>query len=378
MSAIKKFKQVTGGDFRPSAPKDVKILFRDILKLKQFDNGDLNVDENVLKKIKHPAARQVLRWRKLNKTRSTYIVPLMKESPKVYAGGTIIHPTISTTRTRTWRTSMDGPNMQNQPQKSDEAKKTRAQIKALANHRIVSFDYGQIQARNIAMESLDEELVDAFWEQYDVHSDWMYKIQEAYPKWFPTKKLSDSGVVAKYRQRTKNEFVFPSFFGAYHDSIAASLGVPKIVVQDLQEELWTMFPGVKGWHDRLFKFYRKHGYVTGHSGFRRRAPISRNKLINSPIQADEALIVCDAMARLSELDHDNYQACLEIHDDLTFHWHKKEVDEHAEVVVREMLDVPFKWAHVVPIVVDMSVGRDWYNMEKVDTFSSDVVLGRKR
>ncbi len=68
------------------------------------------------------------------------------------------------------------------------------------------------------------------------------------------------------------------------------------------------------------KNYQCTGYVTGLSGFRRRAPFGLNELINVPIQADEGCMVLDAMSRLSELGDPRFQAALEIHDDLTFIW----------------------------------------------------------
>lgn len=372
MKISRKFKKMKGHEFRPSANEDVKYMMRDILGIHGRRRSGYSVDEKFLSEIDHPIARKVLKWRKANKVHSTYVVPFREDSPHVYRGS-IIHPIISTTRTRTWRTSSEDPNVQNQPKRDDDAKRVRAQIKPGGDRRIVSFDYGQIQARNIAMESLDQALIKAFWDRYDIHDDWMRKILKAYPKWIPGgfKAIKDEKVRDKYRHRAKNQWVFPSFFGARAETLAGYLNIPDTISIDLQEEFWDMFPSIKQWQDNLVDSYYECGYVTGLSGFRRRAPISPTELINAPIQADEVLIVCDAMARLSELDPERLQACMEIHDDLIFNWPKDQVDRNAEEVIREMLNVPFKWAHVVPIVVDMSVGIDWASMEGAGTYSSD-------
>ena len=63
---------------------------------------------------------------------------------------------------------------------------------------------------------------------------------------------------------------------------------------------------------------------------------------------------------------------MEIHDDLTFIWPKKRVDELAEVVIPALLEVPYAWAKVVPIVVEMEVGEDWASLKAPDqhVFSS--------
>jgi DNA polymerase-1 len=339
-------------------------------------------DEKILETVDHPIAELILEWRSNNKRLSTYVKPLMvgfgdvvakvDEPPTLFADGKI-HPILSTTKTRTWRTSSDSVNSQNFPKR--EHREIRSQIKPAKGYKVVAFDYGQIQARNVAMESLDKVLVQAFWDRYDIHSDWMERIADAYPKWVEggVSQLKDKDIRKKYRDRAKNEFVFPSFFGAQPKSLAKYLGLPESIVASLSNEFYSIFSGLRAYHKRIIKDYNELGYVTGHSGFRRRAPISPNELINAPIQADEATIVLDAMSRLSEMGEDRFQANLEIHDDLTFIWPEDEIEENAKVVIRAMLDVPFKWAKTVPILVEMAIGDDWASTRArpEDEFSSD-------
>jgi uracil-DNA glycosylase family 4 len=354
LPSIKKFERRFGHSFNPAASKDVLDFFRQIVGV-PLDNAD----EKAIAKIKHPVARLIIRWRKANKLHSTYVKPLMPGSPHLYPDG-MVHPIISTTTTRTWRTSSEDPNIQNFPKR--QTKEVRSQIAAKPGYKVVSFDYGQIQARNVGMESLDAALLKAFWEDYDIHADWTWRIIDKYPEWVPGGRRAlkeDKDLFKAKRGDTKNQMVFPSFFGARAKKIASELGIPLDIAEECLDEFWEMFPDIKGWHERIEKFYWKHGYVTGCTGFRRRAPISPNELINAPIQADEAAIVLDAMIRLSKIDHDLLQASMEIHDDLTFIWEEKRIDELAEIVVREMLACPFEWANVVPIVVEMSVGQNW-------------------
>jgi DNA polymerase-1 len=173
-----------------------------------------------------------------------------------------------------------------------------------------------------------------------------------------------------YRHRAKNEMVFPSFFGAIPKSLAGYLGIDERKAEQLHEQFWHMFPDIKAWHNRIKRDYYKHGYVTGLSGFRRRAPISPNEIINSPIQADESVIVMDAMAYLSRLGDPRYQATLMVHDDLTFIWPKHEIDNNAEVVIAAMLNSPFPWINT-PIGVEMKVGDDWSSVKEVGAYYSD-------
>jgi len=369
LSSIKRFKKKYGHDFNPSATHDVRKYFAE---LGIFPD---KVDEKHLVKIKHAVARLILRWRKANKLHSTYVKPVMPGSPHVFPDG-LLHPIISTCRTRTWRTSSEDPNIQNWPKRV--TKEVRSQIKPPDGFKVVSFDYGQIQARNVAMESLDKVLVKAFWDKYDIHSDWVWRILDKYPSWVAGGRRAvkeDKDLFKKYRNRAKNELVFPSFFGARAKKVASELKVPIEVADQLCDDFAKMFPEIKDWHQRITDTYFKKGYVTGHTGFRRRAPISPNEIINAPIQADEVAIVCDAMTRLSKL---GLQASMEIHDDLTFIWPEKKVDEYAEIVIREMLTCPFDWANVVPLVVEMSIGDNWADTKAAGEFSSDSWKGMKK
>ncbi len=362
----KKFRRQSGNDFRPSANEDVRFVLKNILGYKAE-----TVDEAVLSKIKHPIPRLVLRWRKTNKLLSTYVLPMRPDSPNMYPDGHL-HPTINTVKTDTTRTSSGDPNIQNYPSRVN--KEVREQVKVNSDEVLIAVDYGSIQARNVAMESLDAALIKAFWERYDIHADWMERISKKYPAWLDggPKILQDKVLRRKYRNMAKNEFVFPSFFGAQPKSLATYLNIPENIAHALNDAFWDEFPDIKGWHERIISNYESTGYVTGCSGYRRHAPISPNQLINAPIQADEAAIVCDAMARLSEKDHDKYQAILMVHDDLTFRVPKKKIDEYMEFIIPTMVNTPFKWAQVVPISVEVSIGQDWFNLKPAGEYYSDL------
>ena len=115
--------------------------------------------------------------------------------------------------------------------------------------------------------------------------------------------------------------------------------------------------------------------MTGLSGFRRYAPVAHTEIINTPIQSDEALIVFDAMVRLSELRDPRFYALFMVHDDLTFLWPAQDVDRNAETVISVMLDCPFPWARIVPMAVEMSIGKTWDKLEEVGSFESDTWNG---
>jgi uracil-DNA glycosylase family 4 len=359
----KQFKDKKGYDFRPSAPQDIMYLFNDIL-----GESLEKADEKALKKVKHPIVQLIIDWKKAEKMLSTYIESWATGGDNMWPDG-LLHPILSLVNTRTWRTASEAPKSQDTPVRGPN-KIVRKQVRPSTDERVVSFDFAGIQARNVAMESKDKTLVEAFWNKYDIHSDWLERICRQCPNWVSAKALKDEGVRKEYRNKAKNGLVFPSFFGARPPKLALVLEIDVKDAEALHEEFWAEFPDIKGWHQGLDKFYRKYGYVTGLSGFRRRAPVDPNQLINSPIQADESLIVLEAMARLSEYEEPRFQANMEIHDDLTFIWPKRDIERNAEVVIKEMLRIEHKWINV-PICVEMSVGEDWYDKRSWGDFSSD-------
>jgi uracil-DNA glycosylase family 4 len=368
----KAYKRLTGKYYRPGAPQDTIKMMASILK-RPIDSAD----EKALAPIKHPVVDLTIRWRKANKLLSTYVLPCIES---IYPDGQL-HHALNLTSTRTWRTSAEDPNIQNFPKRQELAKDVRRQIKPASGWKVVSFDFAGIQARNIAMESEDEALVDSFWNDYDIHGDWAKKIADAFPDWENADRMDEPSTFKALRHRAKNQFIFPSFFGAYPKKLANGLDVPEDLCKELQDELWEMFPSVHAWQQRLINGYEETGYVVGLSGFRRRAPISQNELINAPIQADEAIIVCDAMIRISRLADRMkewlLQPAMEIHDDLTFFWPEDAIEELTPIVAKEMTKLSFPWINV-PLVIEQSIGDDWADMKEVAKFSSEELWNHRR
>lgn len=395
MPIVRKFERAKSTKFRPSANEDVKNVLRGAgIHLSA-------VDEEALAEVDHEFVAEELKWRKAAKIYGTYVTPVAGEElraelegmrregleeiggaleardarpSRVYSDG-LMHPQTNVNRVKTSRTSADDVNYQNWPKRgAADSIEVRGIVRPLEpGEVVVSFDYGQIQARNVGMESLDRALIEAFWNDYDIHFAFMEHLARIYPRWVKegVKALArDKALVKKYRNDVKHGFVFASFFGAGANKTSGVLEIPLWAGEKLGEIFWDQFGGIRKWHRRLEIDYYKTGYVTGHSGYRRRAPVSYNERINSPIQADEAKIVLDAMTRLSKMDHDLLQASMEIHDDLTFIWPKKKVDALAPIVIKEMLEVPFAWARTTPIVIEMSVGEDWATQKDAGEFAS--------
>jgi uracil-DNA glycosylase family 4 len=406
LDVVRKYERRRGKVFNPFSGPDLKIVFDEMLKCpevwvedkyskeRKFTTEETALDE-IIKEYSedddaHVLAKALIELRQANGTKSKYIDALKvgSENCVVYPDG-LIHVNYNTYFAETGRLSCDEPNIQNFPKREEETREVRRSIAAKKSELVLAFDYGQIEARVIAMFTKDKTFVKALWERWDVHQNWAERLAYEYPERIGGRRMLEAykaktkeglKVMKDFRTDIKNQWTFPLFFGAQARSVAGYLKMPQDIIEEQIEEFWKMFPEAKNWQDGLVRFYKKHGYVECLTGRRRHGPMTLNQVINSPVQGTAAEIVLDAMSRLSEKNDPEIQPEVNIHDDLTFlRVPVKRAEIIAEKVVGEMLRVPFKWAHIVPITVEMSMGDNWCDLEElkdekgqtVSVYSSD-------
>jgi len=189
----------------------------------------------------------------------------------------------------------------------------------------------------------------------------------------------DESAIKAFRSEVKNQMVFPACYRAKAGYIARMLDIPYKVFSPLFEDFWRTASGVRRWQAKMVRAYKKSGYVESPIGRRRRAPLTENEIVNHPIQSFASDIVVDAMSRLSRIAQEDdkpwLQPVLNIHDDLTFLFPDSELENAADRVIVEMLDIPFFDIFNVPVSVEAEMGPNWYEMETVGTFNSYDLLG---
>jgi DNA polymerase-1 len=290
----------------------------------------------------------------------------------------------------TSRLSAEDPNVTNWPKRKH--REVRGMIRAPKGRWLVPVDYGQIQFRIVGMASGDENLVRHCWTGYDVHKHWATRCIKLYPKvqdWIvrdfgdtlATIKAKegreydeDAAILKTLRQEFKNRWVFPQLFGSTTHSCAIALHLPDDIADDLGEEFWDEFRGVKKWQEELVRFYEKHLYVETLGGFRRRGVMSINELINHPIQGTEAEIVQEAHMVLSErADAEGdmeLQPRINVHDDLTFEIADANLEKKIPIIATEMCRPRFDYINV-PLIVEVSMGDRWDNTQEIKVFRSN-------
>jgi DNA polymerase-1 len=128
------------------------------------------------------------------------------------------------------------------------------------------------------------------------------------------------------------------------------------------------YPRVKEYMDEAIRQAREEGYVTTllgrrrflpeiHSDHRQRREFAERIAINTPIQGTAADLIKVAMINIhARLAKRRSEMVLQVHDELVFDVHKKELADLTNQVRREMEGA---LALSVPLKVDIGTGANW-------------------
>jgi len=199
------------------------------------------------------------------------------------------------------------------------------------------------------MESKDKTLIKYIKEKYDMHQFWADRIKE----------LTDRETT---RHEGKNSFIFPSFYGASYKSIAKDLDIKESLCQQLQEELFEEFPGMKKYKETQMDFYNKNGYVESLFGRKRYAPLGYTQIINTPIQS---LASDFTLLSLIETKKKGYRMCWTIHDDNSYYILEDKIESSYYEIKEIMTSWDFPFMNV-PLEVECSVGENWFEMVDIN------------
>lgn len=390
------------GRFEPGNDDQVLKLMRDVL-----NRPEIHVEERGVTKVttseevlsimpasEVPSAALILEHRGASKLNGTYIKPVITGAILDRDG--LVRAKYGSMVAETGRLNSDDPNMQNWPKRKFkyvrrimttdgwvvQIRYDDGTVVTLEEDRcFLACDYGQIEFRVVGMASEDPEIVKACWTGYDVHKFWAERIVKLYPGIKDT-IVREFGVdwdekgIKTLRQEAKNKWVFPQLFGSSVNSCAAQLWLPKDIAEDLAAEFWDTFRAAKKWQEKLLKHYEKNLYVATLSGRLRRGPLTKNQIINHPIQGTAADIVLRGMVELIELGvvtgNNNIIPHMNVHDDLTFLPLVSRLDETLATVSREMCRHHFDFLNV-PLMVEASIGTNWADLEEIKKFRSDEI-----
>ncbi|MDR0937544.1 MAG: DNA polymerase I [Oscillospiraceae bacterium] len=353
--------ELSGVTFNINSPKQLGEVLFDTLKLdpkaKKTKKGAYSTNIDVLENMRsrHPVVGGVIEYRKLAKLKSTYcdgLIPLID-------GGGRIHTTFNMTATATGRISSSNPNLQNIPIRGERGAELRKFFIAREGFALIDADYSQIELRVLADMAGDAAMTEAFRNNADIHS-----LTAAY--------IFGTADVSKEQRMAAKRVNFGVVYGMSDFALSNDLGVSVAEAKKYIESFFERYSGVRAYFETLIETGREQGYVTTKLGRRRYIPELRasNYLLrkhgeraarNAPIQGTAADIIKLAMLRIAkrlELEKLQSRLILQVHDELIIEAPASEVETVAALVKEEMRDA-YKLS--VPLVVDVGVGRDWYN-----------------
>jgi len=173
----KEIYELAGEEFNINSPKQLgEILFEKLeLPMAKKNKKGYSTAVEILEKLKgtHPIIEKLLEYRQIGKLNSTYVEGLI---PYINNVTNKIHSSFHQTVTATGRISSTEPNLQNIPTRKEIGKNLRKVFKPEKGKVFIDADYSQIELRVLAHISNDENMIEAFQHDEDIHEQVASKV----------------------------------------------------------------------------------------------------------------------------------------------------------------------------------------------------------
>lgn len=349
-----------GKDFNINSPKQLgEILFEHL----QIPGGKktrtgYSTAADVLEKLapEYPIINDILEYRGLTKLKSTYadgLAVYIRENGR-------IHTTLNQTITATGRISSTEPNLQNIPIRMELGRLIRKVFVAKDGCVLMDADYSQIELRVLAHMSGDEELIQAYHTDQDIH-----RITASKVFGIPFEE------VTALQRRNAKAVNFGIVYGISSFGLSQDLSISRKEAAEYIEQYFATYPKVKEYLDHLVEIGKRDGYVTTMYGRRRPIPelsssnfmqrsFGERVAMNSPIQGTAADIIKIAMIKvwkaLKEAGLES-KLILQVHDELLIEAKASEMEQVRQILAENMQNAA---KLRVNLEVDLNTGNNWY------------------
>ena len=349
-----------GKDFNINSPKQLGVILFEDLKMpyaKKTKTG-YSTNADILEKLApdYPIVSDILEYRQLTKLKSTYadgLAAFIGEDGKIHG---VFHQKV----TATGRLSSSDPNLQNIPIRMPLGRAIRKVFVPEPGYVFVSADYSQIELRVLAHMADDQNLIDAYRHNADIHTATASQVfgvpvEEVTPLLRRSAKAVNFGIV----------------YGISAFGLSQDLNVSRKEANEYIERYFATYPGIKTYLDGNVAFAKEHGYVKtlygrirpipelSSSNFMQRS-FGERAAMNSSIQGTAADIIKIAMIRVSRRLREEGLASrliLQIHDELLIETKEEEKEEVYKILKEEMMGAALLR---VPLIVDIEEGNNWY------------------
>jgi len=350
-----------GEEFNINSPKQlgdilfVKMNLPSGKKTKTGYSTDVMVLED-LESYGYNIARLLLDYRKLNKLKTTYVDTL----PNLVDSNSRIHTSFNQIGTATGRLSSSEPNLQNIPVKTDDGIKIREGFVAEEGKVLMSIDYSQVELRVLTSMSKDENLIEAYREEKDLHDLTARRIFN----------LSDSDDVTREQRTIAKIINFSIIYGKTAFGLAKELKIPVKDASEYIKKYFEQYPRVTTFEKEVIEFGEEHGYVKTLFGRKRYISgiDSKNKTIkaqaermavNTVIQGTAAEVLKKVMLKVYETlkDKDDIALLLQVHDELIFEVEESSVEKYSEILADIMKNTVK--LEDVNLNININIGKNW-------------------
>ncbi len=348
-----------GEVFNVNSTKALRVILFENLGLtpqKKTKTG-YSTDQATLEKLagEHPIVEHLLRYREVEKLRSTYGQSLLAE----VADDGRIHATFNQTVARTGRLSSEHPNLHNIPVRSELGRTFRRAFVPAEGTRLLVADYNQIELRCIAHLADDPGLIEAFTSGTDVHRAVAARVFGVEPD------------EVDYEQRSRAKMVsYGLAYGMEAYGLGQRLGIRTSEAAEILESYFDGFPNVRDYMDATVAEARSKGYTETLFGRRRLIPelasnnprlrqAGERQAMNAGIQGLAADIFKVALVRLDRrlaAEELASRVVLQVHDEVILEVPPGETDTATAAVVEEMAGA---FDLRVPLEVNLSFGDTW-------------------
>ena len=301
----------------------------------------------------HPVIELIEQTRELAKLKNTYVDALPKLVDKNYR----LHTTFNQDVVSTGRLSSTHPNLQNIPIRSTLGKKIRNAFIADEDNILVSADYSQFELRLAAIMAGDEDLINDFNNDIDIHTK---TASDVY-------KIPMDQVTSNQRRNAK-VINFGVLYGMSPHGLSAATGMSFIEAKKFIDDYFNLRCPIREFIEETLEKAKNEGYVTTYFGRRRPTPdvkssnfmvreAAKRAAANMPIQGTEADLMKRAMLRTEEKLGNLGEQILQIHDSILVECPKKNADKVVEILRFEMESVAPELD--IKLKVDIKTGEHW-------------------
>lgn len=302
----------------------------------------------------HPIIDLISQYREVTKLMSTYVETLPRQVDEEGR----LHTTFSLTVAQTGRLSSNDPNLQNIPVRTELGNRIRTAFITKPGYVLISADYSQFELRLAAVLAKDQELIDMFNRDVDVHTATAAQVYG--------RELED---VTKNMRRDAKVINFGILYGMSPHGLSAATGMTFMAAKNFIDKYFELRKPMLEYMNHLKELARKQGYVETLFGRRRPMPDihssnfmvrqgAERAAINMPIQGTEADLMKLAMIKAEDYLDTVEGACmlLQIHDSILVEAQEMDADEIARNL-KNIMESVYKLP--VKLTVDTSIGKNW-------------------